>query len=279
MIKTALIGHPLGHSLSGVIHTAAYKSVGLEGKYDVIDTPADKIAETIERLKKEGYAGFNVTIPHKVEVKKYLTLSDMLVEYAGCTNCVRIKPNGEMWGFNTDIYGFTEAIPQEKREALAGKKALILGNGGASRAVAVALIMMKVAEIDFRVRDFDKAAGLYELMQTKFKKTKTSLIKTVSDIEQYSVIVNTTPLGTVGENGGKMPIAAALLEQAKKDTIIYDLVYNPTETPYIKTAKDLGLYTVGGIDMLVYQAAKAFKIFTGKEPDFDAMKSAALKFL
>ncbi|MGN0004538.1 MAG: shikimate dehydrogenase family protein, partial [Candidatus Gastranaerophilaceae bacterium] len=135
MIKTALIGHPLGHSLSGVIHTAAFKSVGIEGKYDVIDT--ENVAETIERLKKDGYAGFNVTIPHKVEVKKYLTISDMLVDYAGCTNCVRIKTNGELWGFNTDIYGFTEAIPQEKRESLAGKKALILGNGGASRAVAV----------------------------------------------------------------------------------------------------------------------------------------------
>ncbi len=144
MIKTALIGHPLGHSLSKAIHTAAYKSVGLEGKYDVIDVKQNQLKETIENLKKEGYSGFNVTIPYKVEVKKQLQLWDMLVDYAGCTNCVKINPQGAMYGYNTDIFGFTEAIPNEIRNNLNGKSALILGNGGAARAVAVALVMMKM---------------------------------------------------------------------------------------------------------------------------------------
>lgn len=279
MIKTALIGHPLGHSLSKVIHTAAFKSVGLDGKYELIDISSDRLQETIIQLKKDGFSGFNVTIPYKVDVKKFLDLNDMLVDYAGCTNCVRINVKGEMYGYNTDIFGFTEAIPTEKRVSLEGKKALILGSGGASRAVAVALIMMKVGSIDFRVRDLQKSSELFEYMNSKFKKTKISMVKTVQNIEDYSIIVNATPLGTVGENGGKMPIASSLLEQAEKNTIIYDLVYNPTETPFIKTAKEMGLYTIGGIDMLVYQAYKAFKIFTGKEPDFQAMKDAALKFL
>lgn len=279
MIKTALLGHPLGHSLSGAIHTAGYKSVGLEGKYDVIDVPPEKLKETIERLKKEGYAGFNVTIPYKVDVKKQLSLWDMLVDYAGCTNCVRIKPNGEMYGYNTDIYGFTEAIPEEMRAKLEGKKALVLGNGGAARAVAVALVMMKVANIDFRVRSLEKSVELKGLMDTKFKKTTCRMVQTLTDVSEYSIIVNTTPLGTTGENRDKMPIATSLLEKANKSVIIYDLVYNPTETLYLKTAKDLGLYTIGGLDMLVYQAQKAFKIFTGKEPDFEQMKNAALRFL
>ena len=279
MIKTALLGHPLGHSLSGAIHTAGYKSVGLEGKYDVIDVPPEKLKETIERLKKEGYAGFNVTIPYKVDVKKQLSLWDMLVDYAGCTNCVRIKPNGEMYGYNTDIYGFTEAIPEEMRAKLEGKKALVLGNGGAARAVAVALVMMKVANIDFRVRSLEKSVELKGLMDTKFKKTTCRMVQTLTDVSEYSIIVNTTPLGTTGENKDKMPIATSLLEKANKAAIIYDLVYNPTETLYLKTAKDLGLYTIGGLDMLVYQAQKAFKIFTGKEPDFEQMKNAALRFL
>lgn len=279
MIKTALLGHPLGHSLSGAIHTAGYKSVGLEGKYDVIDVPPEKLKETIERLKNEGYSGFNVTIPYKVDVKKQLSLWDMLVDYAGCTNCVRIKPNGEMYGYNTDIYGFTEAIPEEMRAKLEGKKALVLGNGGAARAVAVALVMMKVANIDFRVRSLEKSAELKGLMDTKFKKTTCQMVQTLTDVSEYSIIVNTTPLGTTGENKDKMPIATSLLEKANKPAIIYDLVYNPTETLYLKTAKDFGLYTIGGLDMLVYQAQKAFKIFTGKEPDFEQMKNAALKYL
>ena len=279
MIKTALLGHPLGHSLSGAIHTAGYKSVGLEGKYDVIDVPPEKLKETIERLKNEGYSGFNVTIPYKVDVKKQLSLWDMLVDYAGCTNCVRIKPNGEMYGYNTDIYGFTEAIPEEMRAKLEGKKALVLGNGRAARADAVALVMMIVANIDFRVRSLEKSSELKGLMDTKFKKTTCQMVQTLTDVSEYSIIVNTTPLGTTGENKDKMPIATSLLEKANKSAIIYDLVYNPTETLYLKTAKDFGLYTIGGLDMLVYQAQKAFKIFTGKEPDFEQMKNAALKYL
>lgn len=279
MIKTALLGHPLGHSLSGAIHTAGFKSVGLEGKYDVIDVPPEKLRETIERLKKDGYSGFNVTIPYKVEVKKQLGLWDMLVDYAGCTNCVKIKPNGEMYGYNTDIYGFSEAIPEEMRANLEGKKALVLGNGGAARAVAVALVMMKVSNIDFRVRSLEKSAELKDLMNTKFKKTTCQMVQTLTDISEYSIIVNTTPLGTIGKNKDKMPIATSLLEKANKSAIIYDLVYNPSETLYLKTAKELGLYTIGGLDMLVYQAQKAFKIFTGKEPDFNKMKEAALRYL
>lgn len=279
MIKTALIGHPLGHSLSKVIHTAAYKSVGLEGKYELFDVAPEKIASTIEMLKKDGFSGFNVTIPYKVEVKQYLQLWDMLVDYAGCTNCVKIKPDGAMYGYNTDIFGFTEAILPEKRESLAGKRALILGNGGAARAVAVALIMMKIGNIDFFVRNLDKASPLQELMQTKFKNTTCNLLQKISDISSYSIIINATPLGTKGENVAKLPISASILAEADKSAIVYDLVYNPTETMFIKTAKDIGLTTIGGLDMLVYQAQKAFKIFTGKLPDFNEMKDAALMHL
>lgn len=276
MIKTALIGHPLGHSLSPIIHNTAFKSVGLEGKYELIDVRPNDLKQTIERLKAEGYSGFNVTIPYKVEVAKYLDLQDYLVDYAGCTNCVRINPKGELYGYNTDIYGFTTAIPESKRNNLSGKKALILGNGGAARAVAVGLVTLKVSEIDFKVRNREKAQEIEKLMKLKFKDTKCSIIENIENIDEYSIIINATPLGTIGENEGKMPIAASLLERVNKEAIIYDLVYNPTETAYIKTAKEVGLYTIGGLDMLVYQAKKAFKIFTKKEPDFAKMKESAL---
>ena len=139
--------------------------------------------------------------------------------------------------------------------------------------------MQKVSQMDFKVRNPEKASELQDFMKLKFKNTNFSLIQTIDDISQYSIIVNATPLGTKGENADKMPIAYSILEKADKNTIIYDLVYNPTETMYIKSAKELGLYTIGGLDMLVGQAHKAFKIFTGKEPDFNKMKEAALKFL
>lgn len=279
MIKTALIGHPLGHSLSEVIHTAAYKSVGLEGKYELFDVAPERLKTTVEMLKKEGYSGFNITIPYKVEVKQYLQLWDMLVDYAGCTNCVKIKPDGAMYGYNTDIYGFSQALSQEKKDGLIGKKALVLGNGGAARAVAVALVMMNVSNIDFMVRNPEKAIPLQELMQNKFKNTKCNMIQSVQNISEYSIIVNATPQGTIGENVSKMPIAASVLERADKSAIAYDLVYNPTKTAFIKTAEEIGLTTIGGLDMLVYQAQKAFKIFTGKQPDFKTMKEAALRYL
>ncbi|MCR5261246.1 MAG: shikimate dehydrogenase [Candidatus Gastranaerophilales bacterium] len=279
MIKTALIGHPLGHSLSGVIHNAAFKALGLDGKYELLDVKPEKLSETIDFLKKEGYSGFNVTIPYKVEVAKYLHLQDYLVEYAGCTNCVRINAKGEMFGYNTDIYGFTTAIPENIRKNLEGKKALIIGNGGAARAVAAALVMMKLSVIDFKVRSLEKASAVSDFMKMKFKNTTCSFAENLEKISDYAIIVNATPLGTTGENANKMPIASSLLEQADKSAVIYDLVYNPAETKYIKTAKEMGLYTIGGLDMLVYQAQKAFKIFTTKEPDFNVMKEAALKYL
>lgn len=279
MIKTALIGHPLGHSLSAVIHNAAFRSLGLDGKYELIDVKPEKLEETVMALRANGYSGFNVTIPYKVDVAKYLLLRDYLTDYAGCTNCVRINGKGEMFGYNTDIYGFTTAIPEADRNALAGKKALVLGNGGAARAVAVGLVTLKAEQIDFKVRSLEKASPLEELMNMKFKNTKCSLVQTIDNISQYSIIVNATPLGTKGENENKMPIASSLLENADKNVIIYDLVYNPTETAFIRAAKALNLKTIGGLDMLVYQAQKAFKIFTTKEPDFEVMKNAALKFL
>lgn len=279
MIKTALIGHPVSHSLSGIIHNAVFKSLGIEGKYEVIDVPAGQLQSVLQRLKNENYSGFNVTIPYKVDVKSYLSMSDMFAEYAGCTNCVKIKPNGMMYGYNTDIYGFSHAIPERIRNSLKDKKVLVLGNGGAARAVAVALGMLEVSQIDFRVRDFDKAQNLYENVKRIFPKTEVNLIKIIENVSQYSMIVNTTPLGTSGENQDKMPIATSLLEQVDKSALIYDLVYNPTETQLIKTAKSYGLNTVGGLDMLIGQAVKGFKIFTGHDADFNLMKTEALKFL
>lgn len=279
MIKTALIGHPVSHSLSGIIHNAAFRALGVEGKYEVIDVPTGKLQSVIEKLKNENYSGFNVTIPYKVDVKSYLSMSDMFAEYAGCTNCVKIKPNGVLYGYNTDIYGFSHAIPERIRNSLKGKKALVLGNGGAARAVAVALGMLEIAQIDFRVRDFDKAQNLYDTVSKIFPNTKFNLIKIIDNISQYSMIVNTTPLGTSGENQDKMPIASSILENADKSVLVYDLVYNPEETQLIKTAKSFGLNTVGGLDMLIGQAVKGFKIFTGLDADFTVMRNAALKFL
>lgn len=279
MIKTALIGHPVSHSLSGIIHNAAFRSLGIEGKYEVIDVPQEKLSAVIEKLKNEGYSGFNVTIPYKVDVKSYLSMSDMFAEYAGCTNCVKIKPNGILYGYNTDIYGFSHAIPEKIRNSLKGKKILVLGNGGAARAVSVALGMLEVSQIDFRVRDFEKAQNLKDTVSKIFPKTQFSLIKVIEDISKYSMIVNTTPLGTSGENQDKMPIASSFIEQADKSTLIYDLVYNPEETLFIKTAKSFGLNTVGGLDMLIGQAIKGFKVFTGYDADFTVMRNAALKFL
>lgn len=279
MIKTALIGHPVAHSLSGVIHNAAFKSLGVDGKYEVIDVPSGKLPNVIDKLIKEGYSGFNVTIPYKVDVKNFLSMSDMFADYAGCTNCVKIKPNGVLYGYNTDIYGFSHAIPEDIRNNLKGTKVLILGNGGAARAVAVGLGMLEVSQIDFRVRDFDKAQPLCNSISSIFPNTSINLIKIIDNISQYSIIVNTTPLGTVGENQNKIPIASSLLANADKSALVYDLVYNPVETVLIKTAKSYGLKTVGGLDMLIGQAVKGFKIFTGKDADFDLMKNAALKYL
>ena len=279
MFKLGIIGYPLGHSISAVIQKAGLKSIGLEGSYDVMETPPEDLINRIKFIKTNGYNGFNVTIPLKVPMSLFLDDIDDYANIAGCVNTVKGGDDKSLFGYNTDIYGFKKAIPETIN--LAGKNASILGTGGASRAAVVGLAEKGVKEIDFYTRNIINSRQTLEYVRAKFPEINFNVyqIQNIRSLEGTSIVVNATPIGMKGFMADQMPLEKTDLDKLNPETLIYDIVYNPVKTVLIQEAQKRGLQTVGGLDMLIYQAERAIEIWTGKSPDTKLMKIAALEAL
>ena len=280
MFKLGIIGYPLGHSISAVIQKAGLESIGLEGSYDVMETPPEDLISRIKYIKANGYNGFNVTIPLKVPMSLFLEDIDDYANIAGCVNTVKVLEDKSFYGYNTDIYGFKKAIPQDFD--LNGKNASILGTGGASRAAVVGLAERGVKEIDFYTRNIINSRQTLDYVRAKFPEITFNVyqIQNIRSLEHTSIIVNATPLGMKGFMADQMPLERADLDKLNPaKTIIYDIVYNPVKTILIQEAQKRGLKTIGGLDMLIYQAERAIEIWTGQSPDTKVMKIAALEAL
>ena len=279
MFKLGIIGYPLGHSISAVIQKAGLKSIGLECSYDVMETPPEDLINRIKFIKTNGYNGFNVTIPLKVPMSLFLDDIDDYANIAGCVNTVKVGDDKSFFGYNTDIYGFKKAIPETIN--LAGKNASILGTGGASRAAVVGLAEKGVKEIDFYTRNIINSRQTLEYVRAKFPEINFNVyqIQNIRSLEGTSIVVNATPIGMKGFMADQMPLEKTDLDKLNPETLIYDIVYNPVKTVLIQEAQKRGLQTVGGLDMLIYQAERAIEIWTGKSPDTKLMKIAALEAL
>ena len=279
MFKLGIIGYPLGHSISAVIQKAGLKSIGLEGSYDVMETPPEDLINRIKFIKTNGYNGFNVKIPLKVPMSLFLDDIDDYANIAGCVNTVKVGDDKSFFGYNTDIYGFKKAIPETIN--LAGKNASILGTGGASRAAVVGLAEKGVKEIDFYTRNIINSRQTLEYVRAKFPEINFNVyqIQNIRSLEGTSIVVNATPIGMKGFMADQMPLEKTDLDKLNPETLIYDIVYNPVKTVLIQEAQKRGLQTVGGLDMLIYQAERAIEIWTGKSPDTKLMKIAALEAL
>lgn len=278
--KLGIIGYPLGHSISSVIQKAGFKSLGLDVEYDVLETPAEDLVDRIKYLKANGYNGFNVTIPLKIPISFFMSEMDDYSNIAGCINTVKISgEKRELFGYNTDVYGFKTAIPEEID--LRNKNACILGTGGASRAAAVGLIERGITSIDFYTRNILNAQNAINYLRDKFPDIKFTAhqIQNVLSMPQTAIVVNATPIGMKGYAMDEMPLEERVIKSLDKNTLVYDIVYNPLTTLFLQTAQNNGLQIVEGLDMLLYQAQKAIQIWTGKVPDFNEMKIAALRSL
>ena len=279
MYKLGLIGYPLGHSLSAVIQKAGFESIGEDGTYEIMETPPDTLIERIKFLRINNYNGFNVTIPLKVPISLFLNEFDETANLAGCANTVKILPDKSFKGYNTDIYGFWAALP--KNADLNGKKAGILGTGGASRAATVGLIQAGIKEINYFSRNIINASEMINSMRHSVPEIKFNSyqIQVIRDLSELAILVNCTPIGMRGNSMDQMPISILDLEKLNKSAIVYDVIYNPTKTLLLQNAEKLGLKTANGLDMLIYQGAKALEIWTDKKPDTQTMKIAALEAL
>ncbi len=279
MNKFGLIGYPLGHSLSAVIHKAGFESLGINATYDILETPPEDLVDRVKFLKRENYTGFNVTIPLKLPISLFVQEVDKYADIAGAVNTVKINSDKTFSAFNTDATGFKKAIPSDIN--LAGKKAAILGTGGASRAAVLGLSDLGISEIGVYTRNIPNAMDYMAYMRRKFPQiTFTSYqIDAVRDLSKYDILVNTTPIGMQGVSADMTPVEENVLKTLPDWAVVYDVIYNPKKTILLKNAEKLGYRTINGLDMLVYQAIAAQEIWFGRTPNFNAMKIAALENL
>lgn len=276
--KLALIGYPLGHSLSPILYETAFKDLGLEGTYEILPTESEDLINQIKFLRSRKYFGFNVTIPHKVPVTLFLSKYDEYVNMTGSVNCVKIEEDMSLSGYNTDVWGFCEAI---KDVDLKGKYAAVLGTGGAARAICAGLYIKGVSKIDIYTRNVLTSKETIDTLRRRFDKIKINAIQTslMDTMENVDILVNTTPLGMKNFEENNSPVDDKQIESLKEDAIVYDIVYNPIKTPLISKALKYNKKVVYGLDMLVYQAVRAMEIWSGKRPDSNAMKIKAMEEL
>lgn len=281
MSKFAVIGYPLAQSLSSIMHNAMFEHLGMDSEYLTLETEQEDLVTRIKQLKSQGYGGFNVTIPLKVPVTLFLDECDASADIAGCANTVKIMPDKSLFGYNTDIYGFQAAIPVEVKSVIKNDKVAILGTGGAARAAAIALCQLGVGQIDFYARNIINASGVVNFLREKFPQVKFELMQmqTLKNLSSIKMLVNSTPVGMRGKAMGVSPVDESVLKTLPQDAAVYDIVYNPLKTQLLVLAQKNGYKTITGLDMFVYQGAKAFEIWTGLTPKIEIMKMAVLEAL
>lgn len=281
MVKFAVIGHPLTQSLSAVMHNAMLEHLGIDGSYELLDTEQEDLVTRVKQLKSQGYMGFNVTIPLKVPITLFLDGCDRLADIAGCANTVKIMDDKTLYGYNTDIYGFQKAIPVEIQDKLKNNTVSILGTGGAARAAAIAFCEIGVKQIDFYARNIINASNMVNFLRDSFDNVTFNLkqMQSLRDLSSSKMLVNSTPVGMRGKAMGVSPIEESILKTLREDAVVYDIVYNPLKTEFIKLAHKNCYKTITGLDMFVHQGAKAFELWTGQKANPDVMKMAALEEL
>lgn len=265
----AVIGDPIDHSLSPNIHNAAFRHLQLEHTYIAYRIPVGELAAGIDALKAIKIAGFNVTIPHKIEMMKLLDEMDTTCKVIGAVNTV-LNDNGKLKGYNTDMIGFLDPI-KKKNLAIEGSQVLLLGAGGAARAIVTAMVKEKAGKITIANRTQENAKELTEFAKKIGGNVDVSSIQEVNElIADYKFIINSTSIGMKNESS---PIST---EKISKNTVVYDIVYQPMNTDLIKKSKENGATIIYGYEMLLSQAACSFEIWHKMEAPYDVMKKALL---
>ena len=265
-----IIGDPIHHSLSPAMHNAAFAAKGLNCTYIAFRVPQNELKESIESLRSINIAGFNVTTPHKTNVMRYLDELEPMAKKASAVNTVN-NIEGIFRGYNTDVYGFIE--PLHKRHVdFRGMHVLLIGSGGAARAVVVALAEENsIAKLVIANRDVQRAKELATLADRLGMKCEVvPFEKATAFSPACDLIINATKLGMNNE-----PSVIDHLH-IQKGSIVYDIVYRPMVTDLIENAKYAQASVVYGYEMLIEQGAKAFEIWTGLSAPRDAMKKNLL---
>lgn len=259
-----VIGWPIGHSRSPLIHNFWLRKSGLKGSYVPIAIPPEALEEEVNRLKQQGFSGFNVTIPHKEAIFALVDEKDEAATAIGAVNTVALKSDGTLRGLNTDGLGFIENISSTKTNWKTGT-ACVIGAGGAARAIVYGLAKAGAPRIEVFNRTEERAQNLVADFQDLGTEVVALPMKTLSErMKDASLLVNTTSLGMTGEPPLDLDLTAL-----SQDALVTDIVYVPLETALLKSARERGNEVVDGLGMLIHQARFAFKAW------FDVMPEAS----
>lgn len=261
-----LIGNPVSKSLSPEIHNYSFDKNEVNAKYLALNVLEEGLEEAVKGMRQLGIEGFNVTIPHKVEIIKYLDGVDEEAKMLGAVNTVK-NENGKLIGYNTDAKGFINVL-KDKNIEIKDKTVAVLGAGGAARAISIMLAKEEVKKIRVFNRTIEKAEVIIKEIEGKFSKVLGSAEKLDvddCDLKNIDILINCTSVG-MHPKSDEMPIDPVRLS---KKTVVCDIVYKPLETKLLKIAKDQGHMVIDGLNMLIYQAILSEEIWLDKSINKD----------
>jgi len=273
-----IIGDPIGHTMSPLMHNAAFEKMGVDYLYVPFRVKKEELGKAIEGMRALNIRGLNVTTPHKVAIIPFLDKLDRLAERIGAVNTI-VNDDGVLTGYNTDATGFLQALLEGGIEP-AEKKVVILGAGGASRAISFTIaergahlvILNRLLELDWAE---ELAGQISHAFKKEVKALKLDEENLLMVLEGADVLINATSVGMYPDID-ETPIAANLLSP---DLVVFDIVYNPIKTRLLSEAEAAGAKTISGLDMFVWQGVLAFEKWTGLKAPLELMREEVIKVL
>lgn len=270
--RIALLGHPVAHSISPRFQQAALDALGIDARYEAWDIAPADLPIALERLRSAELLGANVTVPHKEAVFRLVDRLDPLAERVGAVNTI-VRRDAQLHATNTDVAGLLAALEDVP---LRGANVLLIGAGGAARAVVVAMHQAGVASLTIANRTLDRARALATLapgVPVTACPLDSADEALRAAMAAATVVIQSTSIGMLhGPDEAASPVPAAWFHSGQT---AFDLVYNPERTPFLRAAEAAGARPLGGLAMLVHQGAEAFRLWTGAEPPLEVMFDAA----
>ena len=269
-----IIGDPVAHSLSPAIHNAAFVALGLDFAYVPLPTPPERVGEAVAGLRALGFRGANVTMPHKAAVLPFLDEVSSDARLIDAVNTIVVDER-RLVGHTTDGEGFSRALREVEPGGAGGLPVLLLGAGGAARAVALALARESVGSLTIADRTPAAAERLIERLRPALRHVASRVVPldrlAPADVDSASLIVNATALGMTES----LKLPSVVVDTLRRGHVVFDLVYGKRPTNLLDEARLRGARTVDGLSMLVWQAAASFELWTGRPAPLDVMRSAA----
>ena len=267
----AVLGHPVAHTLSPVMHNAAFRALGMDAVYLAFDVQPDRLLAVLEGMKDMGIGGVNITVPLKEVAAKGLPRLDESAKVMGAVNTIQFTPGG-MIGHNTDGEGFLRAVREDLDRSVEGRSVFICGAGGAGRAVALACAGSGARALTLADADAARPANVAREVKERFGVEAKIAGAWEDDARSADLVVQATPLGM--KRGDASPLGAGAFRAGQ---VAFDLVYMYPETAFMKAARSGGAHAANGLGMLLYQGARAFEIWTGVKPPATVMREALEK--